>query len=33
VVEPARGAGETVLVVEDDELARGFALAQQNNLG
>ena len=33
VVEPARGAGETILVVEDDELVRGFALAQLHSLG
>ncbi|WKA28196.1 CHASE3 domain-containing protein [Bradyrhizobium roseum] len=33
VVEHARGAGETVLVVEDDDLVRGFVLAQLNSLG
>jgi PAS domain S-box-containing protein len=32
-VEPARGAGETILVVEDDELVRGFVLAQLTSLG
>jgi PAS domain S-box-containing protein len=32
-VEPARGAGETILVVEDDELVRGFVLSQLNSLG
>lgn len=32
-VAPARGAGETILVVEDDELVRGFVLGQLNSLG
>jgi PAS domain S-box-containing protein len=32
-VEPARGAGETILVVEDDDLVRGFVLSQLNSLG
>jgi len=31
VVEPARGAGETVLVVEDDELARGSSHAAEQH--
>jgi PAS domain S-box-containing protein len=31
--EVAHGAGETVLVVEDDELVRGFVIAQLNSLG
>jgi CheY-like chemotaxis protein len=33
MVEPARGAGETILVVEDDALVRGFVIAQLHNLG
>ena len=32
-VEPARGAGETILVVEDDALVRGFVIAQLQSLG
>jgi PAS domain S-box-containing protein len=32
-VEPAQGAGETILVVEDDELVRGFVIAQLHSLG
>jgi PAS domain S-box-containing protein len=31
--EPAPGAGETILVVEDDALVRGFVIAQLNSLG
>jgi PAS domain S-box-containing protein len=30
---PARGAGETILVVEDDDLVRGFVIAQLHSLG
>jgi PAS domain S-box-containing protein len=30
---PARGAGETILVVEDDALVRGFVIAQLHSLG
>jgi PAS domain S-box-containing protein len=30
---PARGAGETILVVEDDALVRGFVIAQFHSLG
>jgi CheY-like chemotaxis protein len=30
---PARGAGETILVVEDDVLVRGFVIAQLHSLG
>jgi PAS domain S-box-containing protein len=33
VVAPARGAGETILVVEDDALVRGFVVAQLHSLG
>jgi PAS domain S-box-containing protein len=33
VVVPARGAGETILVVEDDALLRGFVIAQLHSLG
>jgi PAS domain S-box-containing protein len=33
MVEPAQGAGETILVVEDDELVRGFVIAQLHSLG
>jgi PAS domain S-box-containing protein len=32
-VKPARGAGETILVVEDDELVRGFVVSQLHSLG
>jgi PAS domain S-box-containing protein len=32
-VAPARGAGETILVVEDDALVRGFVIAQLHSLG
>jgi PAS domain S-box-containing protein len=32
-VEPAPGAGETILVVEDDALVRGFVIAQLHSLG
>jgi len=30
---PAQGAGETILVVEDDQLLRGFVVAQLHSLG
>jgi PAS domain S-box-containing protein len=30
---PTRGAGETILVVEDDALVRGFVIAQLHSLG
>jgi PAS domain S-box-containing protein len=30
---PTRGAGETILVVEDDDLVRGFVTAQLDSLG
>ncbi len=33
MVAPIRGAGETILVVEDDELVRGFVIAQLESLG
>jgi len=33
VVVPARGAGETILVVEDDALVRDFVIAQLRSLG
>ena len=33
VVAPARGAGETILVVEDDALVRGFVITQLQSLG
>jgi CheY-like chemotaxis protein len=33
VVAPARGAGETILVVEDDALVRGFVIMQLHSLG
>jgi signal transduction histidine kinase/ActR/RegA family two-component response regulator len=33
VVVPARGAGETILVVEDDVLVRDFVIAQLHSLG
>jgi PAS domain S-box-containing protein len=33
VVVPAPGAGETILVVEDDALVRGFVIAQLQSLG
>jgi PAS domain S-box-containing protein len=32
-VAPAQGAGETILVVEDDDLVRGFVVAQLHSLG
>jgi PAS domain S-box-containing protein len=32
-VVPARGTGETILVVEDDALVRGFVIAQLQSLG
>jgi PAS domain S-box-containing protein len=32
-VAPAPGAGETILVVEDDTLVRGFVIAQLHSLG
>jgi PAS domain S-box-containing protein len=33
VASPTRGAGETILVVEDDELVRNFVTAQLDSLG
>jgi len=33
VVVPARGSGETILVVEDDALVRGFVITQLHSLG
>ncbi len=33
VALPARGAGESILVVEDDPLVRGFVIAQLQSLG
>jgi signal transduction histidine kinase/CheY-like chemotaxis protein len=33
VVAPVRGAGETILVVEDDALVRGFVITQLHSLG
>jgi CheY-like chemotaxis protein len=33
VVVPARGAGEIIMVVEDDALVRGFVIAQLQSLG
>jgi PAS domain S-box-containing protein len=33
VLAPARGAGETILVVEDDALVRGFVITQLHSLG
>jgi PAS domain S-box-containing protein len=33
VAAPLKGAGETILVVEDDELVRGFVIAQLESLG
>jgi PAS domain S-box-containing protein len=33
VAAPARGAGETILVVEDDALVRGFVITQLQSLG
>jgi CheY-like chemotaxis protein len=33
VVLPTHGAGETILVVEDDDLVRGFVTAQLDSLG
>jgi PAS domain S-box-containing protein len=33
VATPARGAGETILVVEDDALVRGFVITQLQSLG
>jgi signal transduction histidine kinase/ActR/RegA family two-component response regulator len=33
VAPPVRGAGETILVVEDDKLVREFAIAQLQSLG
>jgi signal transduction histidine kinase/CHASE3 domain sensor protein/DNA-binding NarL/FixJ family response regulator len=33
IVLPTRGAGETILVVEDDALVRGFVTAQLDSLG
>jgi PAS domain S-box-containing protein len=33
IVVPARGSGETILVVEDDALVRGFVITQLRSLG